>query len=63
MRHSPIHFSLRYKWYKLTFTDRFTLRQESDYFDELTELWSFTQHEGVGPELADGSVVEALIAD
>lgn len=27
----------------------------------LTELWRFTQHEGVRPELADGSVVETLI--
>lgn len=27
----------------------------------LTELWCFTQHEGVCPELADGSIVETLI--
>lgn len=39
-----------------------TGRTESDR-SELTEFWSFTQHEGVGPELADGSVVEALITD
>ncbi len=30
---------------------------------ELTELRGFAQHEGVRPELADGSVVEALVAD
>lgn len=30
---------------------------------ELTELWGFAQDEGVGPELADGSVVEALVTD
>lgn len=30
---------------------------------ELTQLRRFAQDEGVGPELADGSVVETLIAD
>ncbi len=30
---------------------------------ELTELRSFAQNEGVRPELADGSVVEALVTD
>jgi len=31
--------------------------------DNLTQLRSFAEHEGVGPELADRSVVEALVAD
>lgn len=30
---------------------------------ELTELRRLAQDEGVGPELADGAVVEALVAD
>ena len=30
---------------------------------KLTEFWSFAEDEGVGPELADGSVVETLVAD
>lgn len=31
--------------------------------DQLTEFWSLAEDKGVGPELADGSVVEALVAD
>lgn len=36
---------------------------DDDDDDELTELGSFAQDEGVRPELADGSVVEALVTD